>query len=254
MKRSNQPNRFALTIAAFGLGLSMIGCAPVKEPVAAVATPSSTSQVVATEAPTLNVVPVETAEAIVTPTKLSKSAALQLTLAAGLDPALTTTPLIGPNVTLEAGVIDQGNGDIVPNFYFTTFDGKRFTLSDHRGKVVLVNFWASWCGPCRSEMPDLVTTYSEYKDKGVVFAGVAINDDNEAAAAFAKNYNTTYIIGPDVNDTIARLFQVRALPTTIIVMPDGKLRLRFPGSTDRDTLHQVLDKILSESKSSDPGA
>jgi thioredoxin-like negative regulator of GroEL len=156
---------------------------------------------------------------------------------------------------LEVGVLDQGTDEIAPNFYFTTFDGKRFTLNDYRGKIVLINFWASWCGPCRHETPDLITINNEYKDKGVVIAGVAVNDEAEPAATFAKSYNVNYQVGPDVNDVLARQFQIRAMPTTVIVGADGKMLLRFPGSTDHDTLQKILDKILSDSgKSGGPAA
>ena len=178
-------------------------------------------------------------------TALSKAQILQLTLNAGLAPAVTLTSVLDAKVKFEVQVIPSEFDD-TPDFSFITFDGRRFQLSEHRGKIVVVNFWASWCGPCRFETPDLAQVYDEYKDKGVVFAGVAVNDDPESSLIFLRRFNVKYFTGPDVDDKLATTFQTRALPTTLIIGRNGKTRLRFPGATNAEELRQLLDTILAE--------
>jgi thiol-disulfide isomerase/thioredoxin len=82
-----------------------------------------------------------------------------------------------------------------PSFTLTLFDGKMIRLEDFRGKAVLINFWASWCIPCRAEAPALESAWQTYKDRGVVFIGVNIQDKEENARAFMKEFGVTYLNG-----------------------------------------------------------
>jgi thiol-disulfide isomerase/thioredoxin len=134
-----------------------------------------------------------------------------------------------------AAFVNSGDGDetglpdVAPEFEMTLFDGSTFRLADHRGQVVVVNFWASWCDPCREEMPALQQAASAAGDD-VVFVGVgAKTDKDDDARAFAAEYGVTYPIGRDteggdrVNGAIQTGFGVIGFPATYIVDPDGNI-------------------------------
>ncbi|MEP7284372.1 MAG: TlpA disulfide reductase family protein [Chloroflexota bacterium] len=204
------------------------------------------AQVTDQPSPTMTTTATPSAVPTAAGTTLSKSQALQLTLQAGLDPAMTVEPGIDPSITLRSGIGPAlpSQPDDTPNFYITTFDGKTFTLGDYRGKIVVVNFWASWCGPCRAETPALVKLWDVYKDRDVVFVGVATDDLPEAVAAFAKSYHVNYLAGPDLNSDIGVAYFVMALPTTLIIGKDGTTLTRLPGATNEKQMRQLLDKLL----------
>lgn len=124
---------------------------------------------------------------------------------------------------------DSDDADVAPAFEMTLFDGGTFRLADHRGKVVVINFWASWCEPCRDEMPALQAA-SDLAGADVVFVGVGAKTDREdEARAFAAEFGITYPIGRDteggdrVNGAIQTAYRVFAFPATYIVDPDGDI-------------------------------
>jgi thiol-disulfide isomerase/thioredoxin len=132
-----------------------------------------------------------------------------------------------------AGWLNGQEGDnaprIAPDFSMILFDGSTFRLADQRGKVVVVNFWASWCEPCREEMPALQQA-SEQSGSDVVFVGVGAKTDKDPdARRFATEYGVTYPIGRDteggdrVDGAIQTDYEVFAFPSTYVVAPDGKI-------------------------------
>lgn len=116
-----------------------------------------------------------------------------------------------------------------PDFRLSGFDGRPLALSDLRGRVVVLNFWASWCTPCKQEMPNLERVWVEFKDRGVVVLGVDVQDDMEEAAAFLKALRITYpnVFDPDQDRLIA--YQVTGIPTTIFIDREQRIRGRFAG-------------------------
>src|SRR5258706_6723103 len=104
---------------------------------------------------------------------------------------------------------------VAPDFTLTTFDSGTVHLSDLKGKVVVLNFWATWCGPCRSEAPELQAIWQKYKDRGVVMVGIDQADKPEVSLAYLKEFKIGYANGLD--NGIIDAYRVQGLPTTIIV-------------------------------------
>ena len=118
--------------------------------------------------------------------------------------------------------VQPGTG-LAPDFTLTTFDGQTIPLSSLRGKVVVINFWASWCIPCREEAPFLEKTWKQYKDRGVVFLGVDWVDPEPDAKAYVKEFGITYLNAPDLGTAIGPLYRIKGVPETYFVGKDGNL-------------------------------
>ena len=129
-------------------------------------------------------------------------------------------------------------------FSLTLFDGSRVTLAEHRGKVVLVNFWASWCIPCREEAPLLEAAWRAYRDRGVVFVGVNIQDSEGAARAFLREFGITYPNGPDPGGRIAIDYGVYGIPETFWITRDGRIASKQIGAIGLPLLEAGLDAAL----------
>jgi len=138
-----------------------------------------------------------------------------------------------------------------PTLSGTTLDGKQLALSDYRGKVVVVNVWGSWCGPCRREAPALEETFTKFQGKGVQFLGINTRDDNAAAQAFVNSDSISYPSLQDPDETL--LLQLKTIvpptdiPSTIIVDASGKLAARIIGEVTEPQLTQSLNTVLGAS-------
>lgn len=115
-------------------------------------------------------------------------------------------------------------------------DGGTVRLSDHKGKVVLLNFWASWCGPCQREMPALDTFYQQHKGKGFVVLSINVDRDAASARAFLKKLGKpmTFPIGVDDKSAVLGRFAVDRMPTSFLVDPKGVIRRQIVGFRDED--------------------
>ena len=123
-------------------------------------------------------------------------------------------------------------------------DGKDFKLSDQKGKVVLLNFWASWCAPCLAEIPDFVKVYNEQKDRGLVIVGVVTEDSVDQVRAFADEKKMSYpitLITPQVEDAYGPLF---GLPTSVLIARDGSVCKRQFGPMSKEQLEKELKPLL----------
>ncbi len=134
-----------------------------------------------------------------------------------------------------------------PAATFTTLDGKQMSLEQLRGKVVLVNFWATSCPGCVREMPDLIETYKRYKDKGFVVVAVAMSyDPPNYVVNFVKTRQLPFPVALDVNGEHARAFgDVQLTPTSFLIGKDGSVIEQTLGDLDFARLHARLDKDLS---------
>lgn len=118
------------------------------------------------------------------------------------------------------------SGFLAPDFTLETSAGEIITLSELRGRPILINLWASWCGPCRQEMPAIQRTFEMYQDRGftVLAVNVTAQDNESAALAFVKEYGLTFPILMDREGDVARIYENRALPSSFFVDRDGVIR------------------------------
>jgi thiol-disulfide isomerase/thioredoxin len=121
------------------------------------------------------------------------------------------------------------NPSDVPPFTVTDLDGKSINSTDLRGKVVLVNFWATWCGPCRAEIPDLVTLQDKYRDQLVILGISEDESGEEPVRQFAAKYNINYTVAMSTPEIRAAFPSVMALPTTYVLDREGKLAQKNVG-------------------------
>ena len=130
------------------------------------------------------------------------------------------------------------------DFTVALMDGNVLSLSDLRGKVVMVDFWASWCPPCRQESPVLVQVYDEYSDRDVEFVGIDIWDSPDAARDYVRDKGLVYPNAIDAQGVIAIDYGVRGIPEKYFIGKDGVLFKKLVGPTDAVTLRATLDELL----------
>jgi thiol-disulfide isomerase/thioredoxin len=117
-------------------------------------------------------------------------------------------------------------------------------MADYKGKVVIVNFWATWCGPCKTEIPDFVKLYDEYKDKGLVIVGISVDDSPEQLQAFMKEYHMNYPVlqmRPDVEDAWGPFY---GYPTSFIVARDGSICTKHIGPATKAQFEREIKALL----------
>jgi len=115
-------------------------------------------------------------------------------------------------------------GQAAPNFTLKSDSGKNLRLSEFRGQVVLINFWASWCGPCRQEMPLLGKLYDQYRNAGFVLLGVGVDENTENGRAMSRRLGVRFPILFDREQQVSQLYGVDAMPATLLIDRDGTVR------------------------------
>src|SRR3972149_2384128 len=143
----------------------------------------------------------------------------------------------------RAGPIQEG---MAPDFSLTGFDGREVTLSELRGQVVIINFWASWCPPCREEAAYLEQTWRKYKDRGVVFIGVDYVDTEVEALAYIQEFDITYLNGPDLKTRISQAYNIQGVPETFFIAKNGELRGVHIGALYPPQLDDKIEELLAE--------
>ena len=124
------------------------------------------------------------------------------------------------------------NPDLAPDFKLTSLDGKPVTLADSKGKVILLNFWATWCGPCRAEIPDLVDLQNKYKDRLQILGLVVDDDDQDAIKEFAGKFGINYPVAIAGDDIRFQYGGIAALPTSFVLDAEGRIVQKHEGLRD----------------------
>lgn len=115
-------------------------------------------------------------------------------------------------------------GQSAPNFTLKAGDGDNKRLSEYRGQVVMLNFWATWCAPCRQEMPHLNELFQTYESMGFVILGVNLDEQKRRAISLSDELGVAYPNVFDSNKQVSRLYQIDAMPTTVLIDRDGRIR------------------------------
>jgi peroxiredoxin len=134
-------------------------------------------------------------------------------------------------------------GDKAPDFKLAGTDGKTYKLSDFRGKSVVVNFWGTYCKPCKEEMPAIQKSYERFMGKGVAVLGVNMGESAITASSFANQVKATFPIVLDEDETIRRRYGVNQYPTTFFVKPDGVIGQIHVGQMDEPLIENALTAL-----------
>lgn len=135
-----------------------------------------------------------------------------------------------------------------PDFTLPSLGGPNLRLQEQRGRVVMINFWASWCGPCRVEMPHLARLYDKYRSAGFTVLAINIDDDPHKAASLAKQLGMTFPVLLDTEKKVSRLYDLGTMPSTLLVDRDGRVRYVHRGYRDgyETTYDQQIRELLRE--------
>ena len=145
---------------------------------------------------------------------------------------------------------DSNAGQPAPDFTLDTLDGGQTTLSDLKGKAVLINFWASWCIPCREETPDLVKAYKAHQADGLVILGVNLTaeDSMPAIKTFVAEFQMPYPVLLDQDSKAANLYRVQGIPTSVFINRQGVITHIQIGKLTAEQIDKYLAEILPDSK------
>jgi peroxiredoxin len=147
---------------------------------------------------------------------------------------------VGNTANLE---IDPSPGSLAPDFTLTTINGDSVSLNQYRGKTVLVNFWATWCGPCRIEMPAIQSRFEQFRDEGLVVLAVDFDESQEVVAAFRDEFDLTFELLLDPGAEVQRLYRNRSYPTSFFIDPQGVIQVQHIGVMTEGQLDNYLEQL-----------
>ena len=143
-----------------------------------------------------------------------------------------------------ASVAALAPSSAAPDFTLRSMEGKNLRLGEQRGKVVMVNFWATWCGPCLVEMPHLNRLYEKYRSAGFVLFGVNVDEDVQKAVALAQKMGLKFPVLADTDKRVSKQYDLTAMPSTVLIDRDGRVRHVHRGY--RDGFEDMYEKQLRE--------
>ena len=133
-------------------------------------------------------------------------------------------------------------GTRAPDFILRDMDGNRFSLADYRGKPVIINFWASWCPPCREEMPSMQRAWEKLQHEDILLLAINVGEDEDTIFQFTANYPVDFPLLLDQDSAVTGEWPVKGLPTTYVVDPKGDLVYRAIGGREWDD-DDLLDQV-----------
>ena len=151
-------------------------------------------------------------------------------------------------VPAEAAAMETpSEGRLAPDFTLTSTDGKAIKLSDYRGKVVVVDFWATWCPPCKAEIPDFIRLYSQYKNSGFQMLGISVDQGGlNDVIPFMKQYGINYPIMLATDEVVAAYGGIRGIPTTFVIDKHGYIRDAFEGYRPASVFENLIQQLTKE--------
>ena len=168
-------------------------------------------------------------------------------LIGGRDSIVSTTdPHLSADPEAAAGGCAAKKAAAKLDYKVKDMNGADVRLADYKGKVILLNYWATWCGPCKVEIPDLVALQDKYKDKGFIVLGVSQDDDPETLRAFASAYKMNYpvLVGRDQPDLLDAQGPLWGLPTSYLIGRDGTICTRHLGPATKEDFERELKPLL----------
>ncbi len=149
---------------------------------------------------------------------------------------------------------------VAPDFSLTDLWGKKLGLASYRGKVVLLNFWATWCGPCRVEIPRFISLQDKYRSKGLKIIGISLDDDAKPVRAYYRQFKMNYPVAMGDADLAERYGGILGLPVSFVIGCDGRIYARHSGKTDVSLIEREIMPLLQgegctpETPAIDPGS
>lgn len=152
--------------------------------------------------------------------------------------------LVACGGTQGATLRGVNEGNQTRDFTLEALDGTQVSLSDFQGDVVLINFWATWCAPCRAEVPDLQSAYEARRGEGFVVLGVNVEESRAAVEPFVSEFGMTYPVLLDERGDVLKMYRAIGLPMSIVVDREGLIQARHIGYLSADQLEDYLEQVL----------
>lgn len=189
-------------------------------------------------------------------TKVQKPVNNEVPIQKSVDPSVATlTPTISnipepmvintPTPEVKTPPKQNSNAQTAPDFTLLDLNGNKVSLSDFRGKNVFLNFWATWCPPCKAEMPDIEKVYQKYKNDDLIVLTVNLGEDSSTVKKFIDKSNYHFMVLLDSKQAVAEQYNIASIPTSYFIDPEGKIAARRIGSMTEKQMEEYIGKLIN---------